>query len=240
MDNTFILKVYEPFSPAHKIHVCRVEELPLEDVLLQLNIRAQYCTVNREKLLLEWKEYIPQKDDTILVFPYVGVKEFSTEYINELNKQSRGGIFVKAVDVVEDPGTSTIRYFVDHEQPITFNGNIYSPIFMDWSGFEVEHTMQLPQMGVTVPALKDQVITWAEEMDVRENDIFFRILHLSLLSDPVAQHQFRLQIQTITGDQGVAIFNCGMNLGFDDDLPRGTIKKSKYPGVPDSTSRILI
>lgn len=238
--STFTLKIYEPFAITHKIVQQAVDGRTLGPLLDELGLAVSYCIIDHRLYEDDWRVYQPQKADVVAVFPRVGEKTFSSDYIAKLNANHSGGIFIKAVDVVENPVGPVVRRFVSHHESIVFDGQTYDPVHMEWSGLEVQRGMSLPQMGVAVPAAQDIVMDWAETIDIRENDITFRLLHLDLLGDTTAQDQLLMQVQTVTADDLVVVFQSGLNLGLTDELPRGVILKQEYPGIPEGPQRILV
>jgi len=168
-------------------------------------------------------------------------KGFSSDYVKKLNATHSGGIFLQAVEVTETISPLVIRRFVTHEKSIVFDGNTYEPLFMQWSGLSVSEGMSLPTAQVIVTSASDEIIEWAEVIDVRENDVVLQILHLDLLADVAAVDQIVLQIQSISGDPngGLLAFALGLNFGLRDMIPRDVIKKDEFPGIPDTNAPIL-
>ena len=169
-------------------------------------------------------------------------KSFSTDYVNKLNAQHSGGIFLQAVEVTETTSPLVIRRFVTFEESIIFDGNTYTPLHMEWSGLEVGDGMSLPSASIVVPSANSIIMDWAEEFDIRENDVRLQILHLDLLSDLAAVDEILLQVQSIAGDPsgGAITFTLGLNLGLSDKIPRGVTLKSEFPGLPDANVKILV
>jgi hypothetical protein len=184
--------------------------------------------------------YMPSAGDMIELFPEVGVKTFSNSYIDRLNRVSGGGRFLKAVIVTESVSPPIKKYYVDNEREIVFEGNTFTPLSMNWSGFETSSSMSLAKMTVTVPNLGGEVIAYIEEIDILENDVEFLILHIDLLNEVNAVDRTILQIQTIEADDNIAAFTVGINLGLSDLLPREVIMKSEFPGLVDDVLRLGI
>ena len=238
--DVYILKVYEPFSIECRPVVRPVDGRSLEEVIAECQVEGfavSYVIVDNHDPCTNWKHLVPQKGQTIAIFPEVGTKTFSNAFVEELNKDHSAGIFVRAVELAIPAGTER---FVAWEQPVIWQGNTYTPIYMEWSGLESDRGMQIPQMSVVVPAAYGQVMDWVEEVDIRELDATFRILHLDQLSDTESQDSFTLQVQTVTADDVIVVIGCSLTISLEDHLPRGAIMKSEFPGIPENAAKILI
>lgn len=168
-------------------------------------------------------------------------KALSTAYVEKLNAQHSGGVFLRALAVTETLSPLVIRRYVAFEEAITFDGQVYEPLHMEWSGLEVTNGMSLPTFGVSIPAAHDEVMEWAETFHILEHDCRLLVLHLDLLNDATAFDQLLLQIQAITAnyETDMVTFTLGLNLGLRDLLPRGVILKQEFTGTPDGNVRIL-
>ena len=169
-------------------------------------------------------------------------KSFSNDYVERLNQQYGPGIFLKAVEVVESVSPLTVQRFVEHHESITYDGNTYNKVpYMFWSGVSFSHDMKLPSASISVLTADDQVISWVEEMDIRENDVTMRILHKDLLNDLSANDSLTLQLKASSSDEesGLVVFTLGLNAGLKDQLPRNLLLASDYPGMPSSNAKIL-
>lgn len=239
-EDVWILKIYEPFSIECRAFIKPADGRPLGVVLEEYEMdgfAVSYVIIDNHEPSLHWKAIIPEKGQTIAIFPKVGVKTFSNAFVEELNKDHSAGIFVQAVELAI-PGDT--QRFVAWEQPVTWQGNTYTPLHMEWSGLESDRGMQIPQMSVVVPSMHGQVMEWVEDVDIRELDVTFRLLHLDHLADASSQDSFALQVQTVTGDDQVVVINCSLTISLEDHLPRGAIMKSEFPGIPENASKILI
>lgn len=199
--------------------------------------------VNGVLLHQGWFFYVPCGGDVIELYAEVSVKAFSSAYIQALNEQYQSGRFLKAVILTEDPSISTKKYYVDNETSITFQSNTYSPLEMSWSGYTVSAAMPLPTMTVNISNIGGEVIDYLETLDIIGNDVVLQILHIDrsgVVEDvTTAKDEVALQVQSIVGDDMVASFTLGLNLGLNDMLPRGVMTKAKYPGMIDDVIRLM-
>lgn len=239
-EDVYILKLYEPFSVDNRPFIRPVDGRTLGDVIREhemAGFAASYFVVDAGDPRTDWETFIPVKGQVIALFPKVGAKQFSDAFVAELNKTHSAGIFVRALELNAPTG---MERFVAWEQPLTWQGNTYNPLHMEWSGLDVDRGMGIPQMSVLVPSAHGSVMQWAEEVDIRESEATFRLLHLDQLSDLSSQDSFTLQVQNAVADDHVVVATCSLTISLEDHLPRGAIMKVEYPGIPDNTSKILI
>jgi hypothetical protein len=168
------------------------------------------------------------------------MKLFSTEYIQKLNATEGAGLFMQAVEVVESTSPLVVHRFVTHERALTYQGNVYVPLDMQWSGFELQRGMELPTLSIAVPSLNGTVARWVREKAILEHDVTLLILHQDLLDDVQARDLIRLQIQSLDDNPvaGVAVCSLGLNLALADLIPREVMTKKEFPGIPDDRVRI--
>lgn len=162
----------------------------------------------------------------------------SQEYISRLNAQYQGGIFLKAVEVVEDPAIGLTRYFVDHTEEISWNGRTYLPLYMQWSNMKTSQGMPIEAAAITLSNLNKSVGQYLKQIDITDNDVTMRLLHLDLLNETSGHWQRKGYILAITGNAMVMNFTVGRRLGRNV-LPRKIYTQDKFPGLPSETARIL-
>jgi len=233
-----MLEVREPFNIDSKFRKIKAGK-PLSYYMHVLQLDVKHLWVNGV-WKIDWRDYFPKQDDFISVQPAVGAKSFTAAFLTKLNEDiGDGGKFLKAVQLVENPVGPVVKYFVDHERSIIFDGNTYNPLPMEWSGLDINQGMTLPTMRVAVPNLGGEVVDYLEELDVLENDVTLLLLHLDLLGDTTAFDKLLFQIQGISGDQLVAVLDLGINVGIEDRIPREVITTDEFPGIPIGNQRIF-
>lgn len=184
-----------------------------------------------------WEFYVPKDGDNIVMCPAVEMKLFSSAYIAKINAENSGGVLLKAVVLTEDPVGPVKRYFVDHDKELVLDGNTYVPLPMRWDGFEMSASMGLPGMKISTLNLGQQVSDYVEELDILDNDVVLKLLHLDLLGDVQAKDEMAFQVKMIEGDDVFITFDLGMNIGLNDLLPRGVITKDEFPAIVDDVIR---
>ena|SRR5215471_9974916 len=166
------------------------------------------------------------------------LEQLSNEYVQKLNADYRGGIFVKAVDFEEDPSGPVMRYWVDYPTPITYNGNLYNPLFMVWSNMKTSQGMSIDAATISVSNLTTEAGKYVKEFDVTDNLVITRLLHIDLLNQ-INQHWFRaLEVISVAADPGLVIFSVGRRLSRSV-LPRKVYLQKEFPGLTSETPKIL-
>ena len=166
------------------------------------------------------------------------MKEFDETWLTRLNATHSGGVFCKAAILVVDPMT-TLR-FADTQHGITFAGDDYQPLPMQWQGQEQSSEQKLPSVRVTVPNANGVVGAYLETVDLSGNDCTLQILHLDLLDDVSAVDQVVLQCMSVDWNEMAATLTLGINLALSEQLPRHVVTRAQFPGVPDSLRRASI
>ena len=165
------------------------------------------------------------------------------EYLEKLNSQYRGGMFLRAVDLVgADPdGNTLLQYFVDHSEPITFNGNTYVPLRMSWDNLKTSQSMPMDGCTVTVSNVGPVGIlmtNYLKTIDITDNEVTLRLLHLDLLSQTTGHWQRRGFILAVQGDASAVTFTVGRRLGRSV-LPRKVFLANEWPGLTAEVARIF-
>ena len=236
---SFVLVIREPFGGPIVEKRVRCTGRNLFSYLFGDHSWKKYgsALINGKTISSDWVFHIPRDGDKIDLLPGSGVKNFTEGFITRLNKEQAGGKFLKAIIVTESVSPLTLKYFVDNESSIVFNGNTYEPLSMSWQDFEVSREMNLPSMKITTPNIGGEVVDYVESIDILEHDVVLQLLHYDLLSDVNAKDELLLQIQAVEGDDMVAQFTLGLNLGFQDTLPRKVVLKTEYPGLTETYVR---
>ena len=160
------------------------------------------------------------------------------EYIAKLNATTSGGIFIKTVEFVEDYTGPVMRYFVDHTESIVFNGNTYLPAKMVWENLKTSHGMTIDAATISVANLGGLVGKYIKEIDLSDNDVTMRLLHLDLLSQLTGHWSRRGFILSVGASVSVVTFTVGRRLGRNV-LPRKVFTQVEFPGLPSEVPRIL-
>ena len=160
------------------------------------------------------------------------------EYIAKLNATTSGGIFIKTVEFVEDYTGPVMRYFVDHTESIVFNGNSYLPLKMSWDNLKTSNAMTIDAATISVSNLGGYAGKYIKEIDISDNDVTMRLLHLDLLSQTTGHWQRRGFILSAAGDVSSVTFTVGRRLGRNV-LPRKVYTQVEFPGLQSEVMRIL-
>ena len=165
----------------------------------------------------------------------------SSEFIQRLNAQYQGGLFVKVVELVEDPDAGPlIRYFVDHTEPITWNGNTYNPLHMAWDNIKTSAGMPIDAATISISNIEYGGVPaqYIKTIDVTDNEVTLRILHLDLLNE-ITGHWVRTgTVLAVSGDVSVITFTVGRRLGRNV-LPRKIFLQRDWPGLSSEIPRIF-
>jgi hypothetical protein len=197
-------------------------------------------SVNGNRLEIGWEYYRPRAGDIIDLYPAVGVKALSNAFIQRLNAVSGTGRILKAIILVENPVGPVTKYYVDNDEDIIFDGNTYKAMPMRWSGVEMNASMSLPSMAVTVQNIGGEVMDYVETLNILDQDVTLRLIHSDLLNDPTAKDDVVMQIQSIEGDDIFVTFHLGLNLGLTDLLPRDVMTRNEFPGLVDDAVRFTV
>ena len=170
------------------------------------------------------------------------MKAFSSEQLRELNSQSLSGRFVEAAIFTRDQEDPTSKeYFVTNGRPISFNGHIYNPLGMSWSGIKATSSMELPSIQVVVPNLGGAIIDYIEEndIDIEGNDCMLQILLIDKFNKVTLVDEMLFQVEVLVADyHQSATFHLGVNWSLNDTIPRHTLEKQEFPGIRDDVIRV--
>lgn len=162
---------------------------------------------------------------------------FGEDYVDRLNRQYDKGKFLKAVRLNETPGLDS--YWVDHEEPIDFEGHTYKPLHMFWDKIKTSGSMPTDGPEVALSNVGNQVVKYLKTMDVTGNVIYLQLIHLDLLASLSPNYWKRkLKIMSVKADINAAVFTLGRYLGRNR-LPRRVILSDEYPGVNSDVARIF-
>src|SRR5690242_1690502 len=165
----------------------------------------------------------------------------SSEYIQKLNARYKGGLFLKVVELVEDPDAGPlIRYFVDHTEPIVWNGNTYNPLHMTWDNLKTSAGMPIDAATISVSNVLygGQPGKYIKEIDVTDNEVTMRLLHLDLLSQLTGHWVRKATVLAVSGDVAQVSFTVGRRLGRNV-LPRKIFLQKDFPGLSSEIPRIF-
>jgi hypothetical protein len=162
---------------------------------------------------------------------------FSSAFIDRLNRTYNAGVWLKAAVVSYEGGTD---YWVHYGESITFKGNVYQPLPMQWEGIDASATMSLPGIRVSVSNIQGIAEAYVDTVDLLGKDVRLQILHLDLLGTPKDVDEVAVQVQSIEITTSAVSILCGLNMGLNDSLPRNVIQKSEFPGNSDDIRRYTI
>lgn len=239
-EKRFYIAVAEPMNPDLKLTyktICMSGLNSLGFYLKDEWYKFDRISINGRMYEFGWEFYVPANGDKIVFFPVAEMKTFSSAYIAKINAENTGGVLLKAVAVTESTNPLVIKRFIDHDQALVIDGDTYNPLPMRWDGFEMSGTMNLPGMKISTFNLGQQVSDYVESIDILENDVVLKLVHIDLLGDVQAKDEMAFQIKMIEGDDLFITFELGINLGLNDLLPRGVITKDEFPGIVDDVIR---
>ncbi len=170
------------------------------------------------------------------------MKNFSSKHLADINAQISTGRFIEAVVFVRDKSNHANRdYFIKNSRAVSFNGNVYKPLDMIWSGVKISTAMELPSTDVTVSNLGGIVLDYIEDKSITidGNDVWLQILHIDKLGVVSLVEEMRFQLEFIVADYHTsATFHLGVNLSLNDPIPRHTLEKQEFPGIKDDVIRV--
>lgn len=164
------------------------------------------------------------------------MQDFDGDYISRLNSTYKAGKFLKAVQVTESP--EVVKYWVDHEKPITFEGHVWESLPMRWDGIKTSQSMPIEGATISISNLGNQAVRYIKTVDISGSEIILKLLHLDLLSTLTHYWTRRYKILSIRADVHAATFTCGRVLGRNK-LPRNLYLKDRYRGLSDDIARIF-
>lgn len=164
----------------------------------------------------------------------------SDEYVQKLNADTQGGMFLKAVDLVENTVGPVMRYFVDHTESIVFNGQTYQPLKMRWDNLKTSQGMPIDGATVSVSNLGTlgQAAKYIKQVDVTDNEVMLRLLHLDLLSQTTGHWARKGYVLGVSGDVSNVTFTVGRRLGRNV-LPRKIYTQLEFPALSPEIARIF-
>lgn len=139
--------------------------------------------------------------------------------------------------VVDD---TTTQYYADTQDALTFDGQEYTPLPMQWQGVGQNSQRDLPRITVTVPNVDGQVGAFLETTSLLGRQVTLQLLHADLLATVTDVDRQRLQIVLVEWTDTQAVFTCGLSLGLTAQSPRRVVTRLEYPGVPDNIRRASI
>jgi hypothetical protein len=141
---------------------------------------------------------------------------FDQSYIDRLNRQYNKGLFVRAVVFTESVDPLVKKYWVDHAQPITFQGNAYEPLRMLWQNIKASTALNLEGAELTVSNLARKAEDYVETIDIKGAEVVVQLLHLSLLNTLVNFYERRFYVQAVRADVRAITFTIGRELGWQE------------------------
>ena len=166
------------------------------------------------------------------------MKSYPQLFIEKINALHGGGKIALLVDVVLDPNTpQVVRYYTNNEEPVTFDGIVYSPLPMLIEDFSSNSKGELPAIKVSVSNIGNEALEIFEEYNVLENMITVRVVSLAVLDDNSAQDSAELMIISVaTKDRSVGTLILGLPIATDEEMPREVYTTNDYPGIPSETN----
>lgn len=163
---------------------------------------------------------------------------FDDDYVARLNANYSGGKFIKAVILTEDTVGPVLKYWVDLETTIDFDGHTYEPLHMRFDNIKTSQGMPTEGANISVSNLGNQAIRYVKNLDISGNPVTVQILHLDLLSTLTNYWQRRYKVLGVQADRQTATFSVGRQLGRNR-LPRKVFLRSIFPGLTSDVPRIF-
>ena len=135
-------------------------------------------------------------------------------------------------------GNTVLQYFVDHSESILFNGNTYLPLRMGWDNLKTSQSMPIDGATITVSNLGGLVGQYLKAIDITDNEVVLRLLHLDLLSQTTGHWQRRGFILAVSGDASQVTFTVGRRLGRSV-MPRKVFTSDVFKGLTAEISKIF-
>lgn len=164
---------------------------------------------------------------------------FDDAYIEKLNKRYGKGNFLKAIVFTESTSPLVKKYWVDHQQEITFQGNVYERLHMKWQNIKASSGMDLEGANISVSNLARKAEDYVETIDIKGNEVIIQLLHLSLLNTLTSFYQRLFRVMAVSADVMNITFTVGRDLGRGHQLPPEVMLKEDYPGLIDNPLRLL-
>lgn len=164
--------------------------------------------------------------------------EFGNDYIDRLNRTYKGGKWLKAVILTENPEGPVLKYKVDHEESIVFQGNTYEPLHMRWDNIKTSHGMPTEGATISVSNITSEATNYVKQVDISGNQIIIQLLHLDLLSTLTSYWQRKYKVLGVQADVRVATFTVGRQLGRNR-LPRKVFLRDQFKGLTSDVPRIF-
>lgn len=138
--------------------------------------------------------------------------------------------------VTENLSPLTVRYFVDHEESITFEGHTYTPLHMYSDKLKTSMGMQTETAEIALSNVGNQVVKYLREIDISEMPCMLQLLHLDLLGTLTQYWHRSFKILGVRADQTLAVFMLGREIGRNQ-LPRDVLTAVEAPGLNSDTVR---
>lgn len=163
--------------------------------------------------------------------------QLGQDWVDQLNSlESGGGKFIKTVELTEEPGT--VRYWADHEEPITFGGNTYLPLQMRWDNIKSSQSMTIEGWNVTVSNLAGQVGRYLKIFDPSGCPVWLRLLHTKLLGSATVHWKRYGKVLSVRANVQSGTFTIGRDIGRNMQ-PNELFLIDEFPSLIPETPRIL-
>lgn len=165
------------------------------------------------------------------------MKLFSNAFLDHLTRTYDAGVWVQGAVVHHEAGND---YWVNHAEPVVFQGHTYAPLSMAWEGVEQSSAMSLPGVQVTVDNIAGQAEAYIDRISLLGKAIDLQIFHLDLLDLPTEYDSITLQVQHIAISSTHLMVHCGFNLGLNESFPKFVITRAEFPGNSDAIRHITV
>src|SRR5215510_2941367 len=89
--------------------------------------------------------------------------DLELEYIDRINRQYESGKWIKTAMLTESPGVVT--YWAEHEESITYQSHVYTPLAMYWEGWRTSVSMPTEGSNIALSNVGNQVVKYLKTLD---------------------------------------------------------------------------
>jgi len=161
---------------------------------------------------------------------------FENDFIDRLNRTSGKGKVIKAAILTETLSPLVKKYWADHEEPITFQGNTYQPLHMFWENVKTGVGMTSEGANIGLSNLGNQVVKYLKEIDPTGNQVVLQMFNLDLIATMTRPWQRLFKVLAVRADTNAAVFILGRDFGRNK-ITRGVLTADEAPGLNSSVPR---
>ena len=163
--------------------------------------------------------------------------QLGQDWVDQLNALTSDGTkFIKTVELQETPGV--FKYWADHEEPITFNGNTYNPLAMVWADIKKSQAMSIEPFTIAVSNLTNEAVRYIKQVDVTSCPVWIRLLHTKLLTSATVHWKHYGKIKSVQANVQTVQFGIGRDLGRNMQ-PAEVFLQAEFPSLTSEIPKIF-